>query len=295
VTASAPSADTPHRRAYERPRAAPAPAGSRPVALVTGAARRIGRVIALELAAAGYDIALHHRGTDPQTHADASSTAAELRQAGARVELHAADFEDAAATAALVPEIVASFGRLDAVVNSASRFEYDSPADFDPALLDALVRSNTAAPVQLAQALARQVAAQPALAGISPCVVNLLDQKLANPNPDYFSYTLTKAALQHATVLLAQALAPAVRVCGVSPGVTLISGAMDDDEFARAQRMTALGRSSTPEDIAHAVRFLLESPAITGIDLAVDGGQHLCGQPRDVLFLAREQHATASS
>jgi len=118
-------------------------------------------------------------------------------------------------------------------------------------------------------------------------VVNLLDQKLHNPNPDYFSYTLTKAALAHATVLLAQALAPAVRVCGVSPGITLVSGPMDEQEFAKAHRLTALGRSSTPEDIARAVRFLLESPAITGVDLAVDGGQHLVGQPRDVLFLAR--------
>jgi len=184
--------------------------------------------------------------------------------------------------------VVAAFGRLDAVVNSASRFEYDTPAEFQPALLESLMRSNTGAPIVLAQALATQVAAQAALPGVSPCVVNLLDQKLANPNPDYFSYTLTKAALQHATVLLAQALAPAVRVCGVSPGITLVSGPMDESEFARAHKLTALGRSSTPEDIARAVRFLLESPAITGIDLAVDGGQHLVGQPRDVLFLARD-------
>ena len=135
------------------------------------------------------------------------------------------------------------------------------------------------------------VGAQPALAGVSPCVVNLLDQKLHNPNPDYFSYTLTKAALGHATILLAQALAPAVRVCGVSPGITLVSGPMDEDEFAKAHKLTALGRSSTPEDIARAVRFLLESPAITGVDLAVDGGQHLVGQSRDVLFLARDQQS----
>ena len=149
--------------------------------------------------------------------------------------------------------------------------------------------SNTAAPVALAQALAAQVARQPRLDGrVTPCVVNLLDQKLSNPNPDYFSYTLTKAALQHATVLLAQALAPALRVCGVSPGITVISGAMDEAEFAAAHRLAALERSSTPEDIARAVRFLVESPAITGIDLVVDGGQHLCGHRRDVLFLARE-------
>jgi NAD(P)-dependent dehydrogenase (short-subunit alcohol dehydrogenase family) len=284
-----PEAATPHRRAYEI--AGERTPGGRPVALVTGAARRIGRVIALELAHAGFDIALHHRGTDPQTHADASATAAELRQAGAHVELFAVDFADLGATAALVPAVARALGRLDAVVNSASRFEYDSPAAFDPVLLESLLRSNTAAPVTLAQALAAQVGAQPRLDRVSPCVVNILDQKLQNPNPDYFSYTLTKAALQHATVLLAQALAPAVRVCGVSPGITLVSGPMDEAEFALAHRLTPLGRSSTPEDIARAVRFLVESPAITGVDLAVDGGQHLAGQSRDVLFLARRPAA----
>jgi len=261
-----------------------------PVALVTGAARRIGRVIALELARSGFDIALHHRGTSAHSFADAESTAAELRAAGARVHVFAADFADPAATAALLPAVAQAFGRVDAVVNSASRFEYDSPATFDAALLESLTRSNTAAPVALAQALAVQVAAQPAHARVTPCVVNLLDQKLHNPNPDYFSYTLTKAALAHATVLLAQALAPVVRVCGVSPGITLVSGPMDEAEFAKAHTLTALGRSSTPEDIARAVRFLIESPAITGIDLAVDGGQHLVGQSRDVLFLARADH-----
>ena len=262
----------------------------RPVALVTGAARRIGRVIALELASAGFDIALHHRGTDAPSLAEAEATAAELRAAGARVHLFTADFADVAATAALLPAVAATFGRIDAVVNSASRLEYDSPATFDAALLESLIRSNTAAPIVLAQALATQVAAQPPHARVTPCVVNILDQKLHNPNPDYFSYTLTKAALAHATVLLAQALAPAVRVCGVSPGITLVSGPMDENEFAKAHKLTALGRSSTPEDIAHAVRFLIESPAITGIDLAVDGGQHLIGQSRDVLFLARNDH-----
>jgi NAD(P)-dependent dehydrogenase (short-subunit alcohol dehydrogenase family) len=262
----------------------------RPVALVTGAARRIGRVIALELARAGFDIALHHRGTAAHSFAEAEATAAELRAAGAQVHLFAADFADPAATAALLPAIAQAFGRVDAVVNSASRFEYDSPATFDTALLESLTRSNTAAPVALAQALALQVAAQPAHPRATPSGVNLLDQKLHNPNPDYFSYTLTKAALAHATVLLAQALAPGVRVCGVSPGITLVSGPMDEDEFAKAHKLTALGRSSTPEDIARAVRFLLESPAITGVDLAVDGGQHLVGQSRDVLFLAQADH-----
>jgi len=287
----------PHRRAYESGVATAPAGGTRPVALVTGAARRIGRVIALELAHAGFDIALHHRGNTPQSHVDAQACAGELRAAGVRVELFGADLADAAATAALLPDVARHFGRVDAVVNSASRFEYDSPADFDPLLLEAMMRSNAAAPIVLAQALAAQVARQPALgapARATPCVVNILDQKLHNPNPDYFSYTLTKAALQHATVLLAQALAPAVRVCGVSPGVTLVSGPMDAAEFARAHTLTALGRSSTPEDVARAVRFLIESPAITGIDLCVDGGQHLVGQSRDVLFLARDAAPAAA-
>ena len=270
------------------------PSAVRPVALVTGAARRIGRVIALELAQAGFDIALHHRGTRPESFAEATAAAEELRATGARVELFAADFADPAATAALLPTAAQAFGRVDAVVNSASRFEYDSPATFDSGLLESLVRSNTAAPVTLARALAAQAAAQPAHARVTPCVVNLLDQKLHNPNPDYFSYTLTKAALAHATVLLAQALAPTVRVCGVSPGITLVSGPMDEDEFAKAHKLTALGRSSTPEDIARAVRFLLESPAITGVDLPVDGGQHLVAQPRDVLFLARDAQSASN-
>jgi NAD(P)-dependent dehydrogenase (short-subunit alcohol dehydrogenase family) len=207
------------------------------------------------------------------------------------VELFAADFADPAAAVALLPAVARAFGRVDAVVNSASRFEYDSPTAFDAALLESLTRSNVAAPVALAQALAVQARAQAPHARVTPCVVNLLDQKLHNPNPDYFSYTLTKAALAQATVLLAQALAPALRVCGVSPGITLVSGPMDEAEFAKAHKLTALGRSSTPEDIARAVRFLIESPAITGVDLAVDGGQHLVGQPRDVLFLARDQPA----
>ena len=123
--------------------------------------------------------------------------------------------------------------------------------------------------------------------GAQGCVVNLLDQKLANPNPDYLSYTLSKAALQSATVMLAQALAPPLRVCAVSPGVTLLSGDMSEADFAAAHRLTPLQRSSTPQDIAQAVRYLIEAPAVTGTTLLVDGGQHLVAQPRDVAFLVK--------
>ena len=256
---------------------------SRPVVLVTGAARRIGRAIALDLAAHGFDIALHCHAAS----AESAATLAELRELGARAETFAADLADEAATRALLPAVAQAFGRVDALVNNASRFAYDDAASFGHAEMQAHWRINTAAPILLAQALHAHLSARGALG----CVVNLLDQKLANPNPDYLSYTLSKAALEAATTLLAQALAPTLRVCGVAPGVTLLSGAMSGSEFEGAHTMTPLERSSTPEDVARAVRFLLESPAITGTTLLVDGGQHLQAQARDVMFLARESKA----
>jgi hypothetical protein len=253
--------------------------GSRPVVLVTGAARRVGRVIALELAAHGFDVAVHYRGSRDE----ALATAAEARVLGADADTFGADLADESATRALLPAVAARFQRIDAVVNNASAFEYDDASSFRYETLARQMSANTAPAVVLAQALHDH------LKGCAEvgCVVNLLDQKLWNPNPDYFSYTLSKAALEAATTMLAMALAPTVRVCGVAPGVTLLSGPMAADEFERSHKLTPLGRSSTPEDVARSVRFLIESPAITGTTLLVDGGQHLAGQPRDVMFLAR--------
>ena len=250
----------------------------RPVVLVTGAARRVGREIALHLAASGFDVALHHRGSA----ADALATVRDAQAAGAAAAAFQADLSDESACRALVPAVVAHFKRLDAVVNNAATFEYDTAQTFSVAAMERHWRANTAPAVLLAQALHAH------LSGCAEvgCVVNLLDQKLWNLNPDYFSYTLSKAALQAATVMLAQALAPQVRVCGVAPGVTLPSGTMTPEEFAQSHRLTPLKRSSTPADIARAVRFLIESPAITGSTLLVDGGQHLQAQARDVLFIA---------
>ncbi|MEO6033153.1 MAG: SDR family oxidoreductase, partial [Burkholderiaceae bacterium] len=283
-----------------------------PVVLVTGSAQRIGRAIARELAQHGFDVAVHYRAS----RAQALGAVAELRAAGATAHAFEADLADEAACRALVPRVVARFGRLDALVNNASMFEHDDAASFGYAAMERHWRANTGPAVLLAQALHTQWLAPRALPrrparralhlqqavvskaeaeavnsaepGASGCVVNLLDQKLWNPNPDYFSYTLSKAALQAATVMLAQAFAPHLRVCGVAPGVTLLSGPMNAAEFAAAHRLTPLERSSTPQDIARAVRFLIESPAITGTTLLVDGGQHLSAQPRDVLYLARE-------
>jgi NAD(P)-dependent dehydrogenase (short-subunit alcohol dehydrogenase family) len=262
------------------------PSPSRPTALVTGAARRLGREVVLDLARHGFDVAVHYRASA----ADADATVRDARALGAQAAAFRADLSDEVACRALVPAVVAWRGRLDAVVNNASTFEYDDVASFGYAAMDAHWRANTAPAIVLAQALhvhlGHAAAADPATC--SGCVVNLLDQKLWNPNPDYLSYTLSKAALEAATGLLARALAPRLRVCGVAPGVTLLSGPMTEDELRRAQASTPLARSSQPADIARAVRFLIESPAITGTTLLVDGGQHLQAQPRDVMFLARQ-------
>jgi len=252
----------------------------RPVVLVTGAARRLGREIALDLAAHGWDVAVHFG----RSQEDAAQTVEALRAQGAQAAAFGADLGDEAACRALVPAVLERFGRLHAVVNNAALFEYDDVHGFGHALMERHWRANVAAPVLLAQALHAHLQS----ADAQGCVVNLLDQKLWNPNPDYLSYTLSKAALESANTLLAQALAPRLRVCGVAPGVTLPSGPMDQGEFERAHRLTPLQRSSTADDIARAVRFLLESPAITGTTLLVDGGQHLSQQARDVMFMTKD-------
>jgi len=246
--------------------------------LVTGAARRLGRTIALELARHGCDLAVHYR----HSAEDANATVAELRSAGAAAQAFCADLSDEAACNALVPAVIAHFGRLDAVVNNASTFEYDDAASFGHAAMDKHWRANTAPAILLARALHAHLLARGDGPGAAKgCVVNLLDQKLWNPNPDFLSYTLSKAALEAATPLLALALAPRVRVVGVAPGLTLASHMLDDDKFAQLHKLSPLGRSSTPGDVAATVKFALENRSITGTTLLVDGGQHLMKFERD--------------
>ena len=188
-----------------------------------------------------------------------------------------ADLTDEAAVRGLLPRVVAHFGRVDAVVNNASTFEHDTAASFGFAALDKHLHSNTGAAILLAQALHEHARAHNA----TGAVVNLLDQKLWNQNPDFFSYTLSKAALEAAGTMLALALAPQVRVVGVAPGLTLTSHLLSDDEFEARHKLSPLGRSSTPADVAATVRFALENSSITGTTLLVDGGQHLMRFERD--------------
>jgi len=246
--------------------------------LVTGAGRRLGRAIALGFARDGWDVAVHYRASAD----DAREVADAIAALGRRVCLLQADLSDEDDARALVPRAVAALGGLQCVVNNASLFEYDDAASFSGTLLQRHMQANLTGPLLLAQALH---AATPE--GSQGVVINLLDQKLYNLNPDFLSYTLSKAALNTATTVLAQALAPRLRVVGVAPGLTLVSGDQSAAGFAKAHTATPLGRSSTPEDIVDAVLYAARARALTGTTLLVDGGQHLVPLARDVMFLAK--------
>ena len=244
--------------------------------LVTGAGKRLGREIALALADAGWNVAVHFR----QSATEAQQTAAECATRAGRPDASAtfgADLADEAAVRALLPAVIDHFGSVDAVVNSASLFEHDDAASFGFAAMETHLRSNTGAAILLAQALHAHLAGRDA----EGAVINLLDQKLWNLNPDFLSYTLSKAALEAATGMLAMALAPRVRVVGVAPGLTLTSHLLSDEKFQALHRQSPLGRSSTPEDVAATVVFALSNRSITGTTLLVDGGQHLVRFARD--------------
>lgn len=240
-------------------------------AVVTGGAKRLGRAIALELARAGWNIVLHYRSSV----AEAQTTAADIRALGVQCVTFAADLEDATQVDALFDAAQAA-GHVRCVVNNASLFEFDSCQTFDASLFQRHMASNLSAPVQLARRLHAHVPA-----GDLGVVVNLLDQKLKNLNPDFLSYTLSKAGLETATTMLAMELAPTVRVVGVAPGLTLISHLQSEAQFEKTHQISPLRKSSEPQDIASAVLFLVQNRAITGSSILVDGGQHLVPMARD--------------
>ena len=253
---------------------------SRDVALVTGAAKRIGRTLALALAADGWDVAVHYG----RSQRDALAAVREIEALGRRACAVPCDLGDERAVRGLLATVKAQLGAVRCVVNNASQFAFDDATTFTVKRHAQLAAVNLGAPLVLAQTLARQLPR-----GAQGVVINLLDQKLFNPNPDFLSYTLTKAALEHATTLLAQALAPRVRVVGVAPGITLPSGDQSRAGFERAHRQTPLRRSSTPEDVAAAVVYLARARAVTGTTLLVDGGQHLQPSTRDIMFLTEKK------
>ena len=243
-------------------------------ALVTGAARRIGRAIALDLARDGWAVAVHYNDSAEA----AREVVAEIEAGGGRAVALRADLAHEAQTAALIPGASEALGPLGCLINNASVFEPDSVDTAGRASWDRHIELNLRAPLVLTQAFAR---ALPEAAG--GAVINLLDARVWNLTPYFLSYTLSKSGLWTLTRTLALALAPRVRVNAVGPGPALPSARQSAEEFARQCAAMPLGRGTTPEEIAAAVRFILAAKAMTGQMIALDGGQHLgwAQPPRD--------------
>jgi len=241
-------------------------------ALVTGAARRVGRAIALALAEAGFDVAVHYGGSAE----DAGRTAAAIRALGRRAATLRADLTREDEAAALLPSAAAALGGapIGVLVNNASVFERDEWHGVTRASWDAHLEPNLRAPFVLTQEFARRLPGS-----AEGCVVNMLDQRVWSLTPHFVSYTVSKAGLWTLTRTLALALAPRIRVNGIGPGPALPSARQTPEQFARQCAGTPLRRGTSPEEIARAVLAVLSLPAMTGQMIALDGGQHLQWSP----------------
>ncbi|CAN1539603.1 FabG Dehydrogenases with different specificities (related to short-chain alcohol dehydrogenases) [Burkholderiaceae bacterium] len=253
--------------------------------LLTGAAKRLGKEIALHFAKAGWNVVLHYGHSKDE----ALETLAQIK--GFRVEAIAlqANLASEVELRSLFKTSIERFHRIDCLINSASVFEFDRPSQADhPVTQSTLVQNtqvNLAAPVLLAQEMYRHLQKQQMRSdGLVPVTIQLLDQKLINLNPDYFSYTLSKSALLTATEMMALDFAPIMRSVGLAPGITLPSGKQTEAQFREAHRMTPMGYSSSASDIAEAALFIANAKAITGTTIYVDGGQHLLSSDRDIMF-----------
>ena len=248
------------------------PSARNRAALVTGGAKRIGRAICLELAAAGFDIAVHHRASDEE----AAGLVREIEGLGRRAVSLSADLRDVVATHELIGRAAEAVGPLSVLVNNASVFADDRLDTITGDSWSAHLDTNLRAPVLLAQVFAGQ-------APDGSAIVNILDQRVLKPDPRFFSYGLSKAALWHATRTMAQALAPRIRVNGVGPGPTLPSVHQTDADFAAEAAAVPLQRAGSPEAVAAAVRWLVDAELVTGQMIAVDGGQHLAWKTPDIV------------
>ena len=239
-------------------------------ALVTGGARRIGRAIALTLAAHGWDVAVHYGSSRD----DAETLVAEIRQRELRAVALAADLTREDQVATLIARAVEALGPLSLLINNASLFERDDVLTVTRASWDRHLETNLRAPFVLMQGFAQQLAAD-----ADGAIVNILDERVWNLTPYFVSYTVSKAALWTLTQTMALALAPRIRVNGIGPGPTLPSPRQSDEQVRRQVELLPLRRGTTPDEIARAVMFILESPAMTGQMIALDGGQHLNWAP----------------
>ena len=251
-------------------------------ALVTAGARRLGRAMALHLARRGHNVAIHYNSSA----AEAEATAAEARALGVRAEIFAADLLDLDQTETLVSRAHEALGPLTVLVNNASIFEYDNLDSATRESWDRHMGSNLRAPFVLTQAFARQ-APKADRSGAEPraqaLVVNMIDQRVLKPTPEFMTYSLAKAGLWWLTQTSAQALAPDIRVNAIGPGPTLQGSRQSDDHFTRQRAATILERGAGPADIQAALGYFLDADSVTGQLICVDGGQHLGWRTPDVL------------
>lgn len=252
-------------------------------ALVTGAGKRLGRAMALYLAGRGHDVAVHYASST----AEAEAVVAEIRAMGRRAQAFRADLLDEAQVQALIPAATAALGPLTVLVNNASIFEYDRIDTATRQSWDRHIESNLRAPYVLTQAFARQCPptladdnGEPLAQGL---IINMIDQRILKLTPEFSTYTIAKLGLWALTQTAAQGLAPHIRVNGIGPGPTLQGARQSPQHFANQRAATVLGRGANPQDITAALGFFLDSPAVTGQFIAVDGGQHLGWKTPDVL------------
>jgi NAD(P)-dependent dehydrogenase (short-subunit alcohol dehydrogenase family) len=242
-------------------------------ALVTGGAKRVGLAITQALVEAGYAVAVHANTSVDE----AEAVCAEIRARGGEAAPVQADLSGHSQVRKLVPSAAAAIGPLTLLVNNASIFEADEIGSLTHELFDRHMAVHVRAPLFLAEAFAAQA---PSEANAS--IVNIVDQRVLKPTPLFMSYALSKNGLYAATTMLAQALAPKVRVNAVAPGPTLPSKRQSKEEFAKQSAKLPLGHGTNPEEVAQAVLFLAQARSITGQTIAVDGGQHLAWQTPDV-------------
>ncbi|HSQ97004.1 MAG TPA: SDR family oxidoreductase [Croceibacterium sp.] len=249
---------------------------TRPAALVTGGVRRIGEAIVRRFAAEGWHVVIHCR--------TATAGAGELASNLPSAEVVSCDLADTAAAVAMIEHLAARLDDWRVLINSASVFRPDAATALDPATFAEAMQVNAAAPAAIAQTFLRLARSK-----TGRRVVNLTDQKVANPNPDFFSYTASKHALAATVPMMAMAAGPADRVYALAPGAILASHDQSPAETEVSHRMNLLARRTGADEVANAAWFLATGPLASGQTLFVDSGQHLLSQPRDVMFLAREE------
>jgi NAD(P)-dependent dehydrogenase (short-subunit alcohol dehydrogenase family) len=249
-------------------------------ALVTGASKRIGRAIAIDLAQIGWSVGVHFHESDK----DAAQTIADIEKSGGRAIALPADLGNLEAVCGLVPEVARKLDAPTLLINNASLFERDRIADLSPASWQSHIDVNLRAPVFLAQSFARHLPKDR-----DGVIINVLDQRVWKLTPNFFSYTVSKSALWTVTQTLAQGLAPHIRVNAIGPGPTLANPRQSAEGFRKQQQATILQRGPKLAEICAAVRFILDAPSMTGQMIALDGGQHLAWQTPDIYDYDPEQ------